>query len=136
MSPLEEIVAEGNARIWVRPLVLPLGDEIIFDDAGGQRLARRERAWNVAQALFSAWDGRPYETNPIELARSVIDLGIPQVGDDGSLFCSELVAHWLAALGLLDLEMQSAAEYTPADFGHHGETIPWLDPQPRHLLRC
>ena len=136
MNPLEDIVGEERGTVWVRPLVLPLGPDVIWDDSGGQRLARRERAWLVAEAVYDAWGGRPYEQNLLELVRSVIDLGIPQVGDNGSLFCSELAAHWLAALGLLDLERKSAAEFTPADFGQRGSRVRWLQSQPRHLLRC
>lgn len=124
MNPLAEIAAEKRHTVWVRPVWLP----------GPVTGMRRDEAWELTRELFAAWDDRPYEKSVLELARSAIDLGIPQVGDDASLFCSELAAHWLFALGVLDPDAKPAAEYTPADFGEE-RSQPWLLEPPRYLVR-
>ena len=141
LNVLDEIVALKKSTVWVRPIVPAFASP----EAETYPLAARQHVWRITDALFKAWDDRPYERNLLELARSAIDLGIPQVGNDGSLFCSELAAHWLAALGVIELPKptrsgrlkgKAAAEYTPADYGRTRGGVQWLRPQPRRLLAC
>ncbi|MEC8325898.1 MAG: YiiX/YebB-like N1pC/P60 family cysteine hydrolase [Pseudomonadota bacterium] len=68
------------------------------------------------EQLMYEFEGKPYEEDKLELAKSALDLiSIENEEDLSTLFCSELIAEVYQRIGLLD-EDKPSNEYTPADF--------------------
>jgi hypothetical protein len=74
---------------------------------------------NKLKEIRRQLNGRPYERNFWELAKSEIDITFGKLFRNKpsmkSVFCSELVAHIYKELGILKGSLP-ANEYTPADF--------------------
>jgi hypothetical protein len=70
------------------------------------------------EKMRSKYRHKVYERSVAELIKSAFGrFGWNQKEDDSSLFCSELVAASLKALGVLS-SAKSSNSYTPADFGN------------------
>ena len=72
---------------------------------------RRYKLRQYAQSVL----GRAYEENPLTIVQSY--LGIRGADDQSTLFCSELVAGALKAMGLLPAS-RAASDFLPSDFTH------------------
>jgi hypothetical protein len=72
--------------------------------------------------------GRPYESSKIELIQSLLDMNgsSPNDADLSSVFCSELIAEGLKAMGIMDQSARSN-EFAPRDFGDNGDVDKYLN---------
>ena len=82
---------------------------------------RTPARWQALCALRSEIRGRPYEQSLLKLIKSAYDGPFGHNDEDlSSVFCSELVAAALMAMGLLASDLPSS-EYTPGDFSSAGQ---------------
>lgn len=110
--------------------LLPLQNKIFsgwYDRVAIRRLTgineeTREKIYKELIDFQEEVQGRPYETNKVELILSAIDIQEEYLSflrntkeDLSSLFCSELVAEAYKRMGLLDTTKLSN-EFTPDDF--------------------
>jgi len=108
VTKFNDRVAHYNGEVFVRHLKEPLSDVQL----------------KVFSAQMKKWHGTPYEKDNLQLIRAELDI-FPwhrNETDESSMFCSELTAHVLQAMGLMPSVLPTN-EFTPTDMAHECRTV-------------
>tara|TARA_R110000787_G_scaffold170328_1_gene283021 strand:+ start:13947 stop:14585 length:639 start_codon:yes stop_codon:yes gene_type:complete len=112
---------KGVTRVDLDKRIAAYEGKVAHRSIEGERPADANATLNL---FLQKFNGRPYETNQIELISSALDRTglLTNQPDMSSVFCSELVAYLLNSVGILKIT-SSANEYTPADFAEGGNAV-------------
>ena len=110
---------KGVTRVDLQKRIDTYDGKVAHRSIIGDYPADADKRFNV---MLQKFNGRPYETNQIELISSALDATglLTNQPDMSSIFCSELVSNLLGRLGVLNVD-RSWNEYTPADFAEGGD---------------